>query len=90
MGKVAYNKRDGTQITFTSSEFIQQCFDGVLMVRLSRAEFSSDQQEQLVERLLSGSEIDPYITAEVIEGSGQRTMDTAVSSVKVRDKLQIT
>ncbi len=83
IGKVAFNQEDRTKLTFTSSEFIREVFDGVLMIRLLSGAFKG-QENQMLERLLTGDNVDPYVTISVLEKSNkERIIDTAISSVKV-------
>lgn len=80
IGKIAKGV-DGTEITFTSSEFIRDFFSGVVMVTIQNAKIDK-KEEELLERLATGEFSDPYV-AMVLEDGEHRFLDSAKTTVKV-------
>ena len=50
---------DDVKLTYPSTDFSRRCFDGILLVTLEKGSVKYD--EALVEKILTGSEADPYV-----------------------------
>jgi hypothetical protein len=83
VGKVAMGL-DNTKISFTSADFIRRAFAGVILLSLNKGIFEADafQEEQLMEKMVTGADPDPYVCISVIEPGERRVLD-ARSSEKV-------
>jgi hypothetical protein len=84
VGKVAMGL-DSTKITFTSADFIRRAFAGVLLLSLNKGTFKADaiEEEQLLEKMVTGADPDPYVSISVVEPGARRVLDAARSSDKV-------
>jgi hypothetical protein len=89
VGKVAKGE-DQTVITFTSSAFIWQVFEGVIFVTLRAAQIKEgwQSQQQILEKVATGGLPDPYVNLAVLDSEvpamtvWDRVIDTAQSSTK--------
>lgn len=76
---------DATSITFHSTEIIKRLSRGVVLGKIFRGQFSNVEETQLAERLLTGGNIDPYLTLwldESTTNAGSRVLDSITSSMK--------
>merc|ERR1711871_1607918 len=76
---------DATSITFHSTEIIKRLSRGVVLGKIFRGQSSNVEETQLAERLLTGGNIDPYLTLwldESTANAGSRVLDSITSSMK--------
>ena len=70
---------DGTCVVFTSSEFIQSCFEGVLLVGAVNCTLKPAQAEQpLLDQLATGALPDPFLRLTVLDGPGDGRVEDRV------------
>ncbi len=86
VGKVSVGL-DCTTVSFHSTSFVRSATSGVLLGTLQGASFNGAEtkEEQFAERLLTGSNPDPYFIIHTKSSDGiniERTMDSFVSSCK--------
>jgi hypothetical protein len=79
LGKLAYGL-DGTNITFTSSEFVQRVFSGALVVTLRQGSFKG-KEEGFLEKMMTGGNPDPYVIISVLEDEETSAIKTALSNL---------
>lgn len=81
---------DQTRITFHSTEIIKRLSRGVVIGSIKKGEFggSNTEETQLAERLLTGGNIDPFLTIWLVDESesatnaGARVLDSITSTMK--------
>lgn len=74
---------DNTIVTYSSSKFIQFMFSGLIIITLKTGSFNL-QEEQFIERIVTGDKADPYIIFQVQDDfSTGRVIDSWTSSVQL-------
>ena len=88
IGKIAAGL-DGTTISFHDTSFIRTATSGVILGTLQSATFdkSKVKEEQLMERLLTGSDPDPFFTIHSIDSSHSSGSSSSSTSSVVKSEL---